>query len=333
MAQRPSSRSRGGGGTRGGWLRLVLALVVVALVAVGVALDRGWVGGGPVAAAVAARAAEDPAAAAPEPQVTLEVLLGDRSLPTCSQVIMAPPHSFPGPFDFYKAAPALFLPNDTVLRAARPGHLALPAAARRLMVVAHADDELLFGGSDLVAGPPGAWLVVIVNRVGVREGILPNVTRHFDLAGLLILEHYEKWELTYYDTRCVRDLDTLLHARAWEVVVTHEAGGEYGNTQHRALSIVVAALVSQPTVRAGALRIFQFHKRGAPPETRADEAVYVRLRAALEMYGAKIVASFGAMVRSSGPSLDASANVGLANLTAVLCQPTADDLVRYHARL
>ena len=252
-----------------------------------------------------------------------EALAGAAQLRRCVDVMRAPPHGYREEVVLYRPRSAsMFAANGTlVARNVAPASLALPEGARNLMVVAHADDELLFGGSDLLAGPPGSWLLVISNRVGPRFVVLPNITRAFELAGAITLEHFEKWQLSYYDAGFVRDLHELLRRRSWETVVTHQLLGEYGNTQHSALHIVVSALVGQPDVDVRTFRQFQFHPRGTPPPAiRASEAVYARLAELLHVYGEKIVASFSNKIRMSGPSVPADrAAVSLGNLTSVLC--------------
>ena len=267
-----------------------------------------------------------PATTAPAPpEPTLDDVLREDVLRTCENVALSPPMDYGKPLDFYPSESTLFLPDGTKHVAPRAGGHTLPEAARRLMVVAHADDELLFGGSDLLAGPPNTWLVVVSNRVGIRMAVMPNVTRHFELAGLLTMEHFEKWQLLYYDARFVRDLDALLRARTWDVVVTHQAAGEYGNTQHIALHAVVLALAMQPSVTTvRELRAFQYHPRNhAPAETKADDSVYARLRTALNMYGQKIVDSFGKQIPNAGPSVlvDRTHPMPLTNMTEHVCWP------------
>ena len=212
------------------------------------------------------------------------------------------------------------------------GNVVLPDSARNLMIVAHADDETIFGGADLLAGPPESWVVVVANRCGRRRPALPAVAAFFKLAALFVLDHVDTSGLRYYETKAVDDLAALLAARrTWDTVVTHAPLGEYGHTQHRALHTVVMALLQRGVTRARQVRVFDARKPGA--EEVAALNMSARLAPAMAIYGAAITHAFGVMTRRTVPSAPwvqprgaapnaAAAAAAARNLTGAVCWET-----------
>lgn len=150
----------------------------------------------------------------------------------------------------------------------------------KLMIVAHPDDESLFGFLDLAAAqherdvwireqlqrrnnsstlsasphanvdpaPPG-WKVVVVTN-----SFTPN--RLSELSAALSALGVQHWECLSHldsltprlllDSRLVLSLADLIYSRPWSQIVTHGLDGEYGHYQHRLLSRVVHSLVFNP---------------------------------------------------------------------------------------
>lgn len=212
------------------------------------------------------------------------------------------------------------------------GDVLLPDSARNLMIVAHADDETIFGGADLLAGPPESWVVVVANRCGRRRPALPAVAAFFKLAALFVLDHVDTSGLRYYETKAVDDIAALLAARrTWDTVVTHAPLGEYGHTQHRALHTVVMALLHRGVTHARQVRVFDARKPSADEVAALNMSA--RLAPAMAIYGAAITHAFGVMTRRTVPSIswvrprgaapDAAAAAAAArNLTGAVCWET-----------
>lgn len=107
--------------------------------------------------------------------------------------------------------------------------------ARRLMVVAHPDDETLWGGG-LILRNPGGWTIVACSvpvadpvraekfheacaRLGAAGRVLPNRDRYGEPLESL-------------------DIDLA----GYDLVVTHGAEGEYGHPHHQQVSAHVRAI-------------------------------------------------------------------------------------------
>jgi LmbE family N-acetylglucosaminyl deacetylase len=151
------------------------------------------------------------------------------------------------------------------------------AAPTQLMIVAHPDDETIFGGEALLAS--GGWTVVAVTNAG-------NPLRRAEFmaamsaagANWFILNHADHLTDGDFDPRLREQLAWILGDAHYEHVVTHNARGEYGHPQHRALHKIVDAMVP------GALSVFDHHwglRATITPAKRALLAHYPSQKASI----------------------------------------------------
>jgi glucan-binding YG repeat protein/LmbE family N-acetylglucosaminyl deacetylase len=113
----------------------------------------------------------------------------------------------------------------------------------KVMVVAHPDDECLWGGGHLSEG--GYFVLCITNGGNsIRNKEFYNAIKESGNVGFM---------LTYPDTiggvrsdwskeanQIACDLDVLFKYKKWGQVVTHNPSGEYGHIQHRMCSSIVS---------------------------------------------------------------------------------------------
>ncbi|MGB2604888.1 MAG: PIG-L family deacetylase [Candidatus Sulfotelmatobacter sp.] len=116
----------------------------------------------------------------------------------------------------------------------------------KIMIVAHPDDESLFGGETLTSSE--GWLVICVTNAS-NETRRAEFIRAMCLAGAdyLMLDHADHFTSGNFDPALAAKLARVLAEIPSEIVVTHGATGEYGHRQHRALHRIVRRLV--PTER------------------------------------------------------------------------------------
>jgi LmbE family N-acetylglucosaminyl deacetylase len=159
--------------------------------------------------------------------------------------------------------------SDFVVRSRDP----LPGAAK-IMIVAHPDDESLFGGETLTSSE--GWLVICVTNAS-------NETRRAEFikamglarADYLMLDHADHFTSGNFDPALASTLTLVLSANPCAMVVTHGEAGEYGHKQHRALHQIVRRL-------APAGRLFTFATRwlGRPRISAAKQRL-------LDCYGSQ----------------------------------------------
>lgn len=167
----------------------------------------------------------------------------------------------------------LLRPRHERSRALRCSPLAVSARAPaavsdKLMIVAHPDDESLFGGEALLATP--GWTVICVthasNPVRRREFVQAMESAGADYT---MLDHEDHLENGNFDPSLAATLGALLAERPYTTVVTHNERGEYGHVQHVALHRIVRGLV-------GDRALYVFATRDGPPGMSAAKERLLR---------------------------------------------------------
>jgi len=129
----------------------------------------------------------------------------------------------------------LVLTGVVLIRYIRPG-------PKKIMVVAHPDDEFIFGGEALLRNPHN-WYVVVVTHGPGAPGADPlrQVEFRESMRAIGIPEgQYEmldfpdgKHQLGWDRRRLLRRIQTIIRRYRMTTVASHNAEGEYGHPQHR----------------------------------------------------------------------------------------------------
>jgi LmbE family N-acetylglucosaminyl deacetylase len=121
----------------------------------------------------------------------------------------------------------------------------------KIMIVAHPDDESLFGGEALTSSC--GWTVVCVTNATNerRRQEFANAMSSIG-ANYTILGHFDHLESGNFSPRLEEQLKDLLDEFPYEMIVTHNERGEYGHPQHRAVHHMVRRL-------AGHRALYVFH--------------------------------------------------------------------------
>ena len=145
----------------------------------------------------------------------------------------------------------------------------------KIMIVAHPDDEALFGGAELLTHPKEYKVVVIdeyhneVRREEFRESMK-----------FIGIEDYEHWTgfkggEDYHREKLIYELLRVLRERNYKKIVTHNKQGEYGHTRHRACHDILNHL------RPELLWCFNTGKE------RLSEDILYKKRDLLKVYGSQ----------------------------------------------
>jgi hypothetical protein len=121
----------------------------------------------------------------------------------------------------------------------------------KLMIVAHPDDELIFGGRFLLESR--GWKVVcITNGTDKSEDKFRlnryNRRNEFIRSMNILKCNYEIWDYednyfnSNHDTKLLNQLSDLLNDKEHDIIITHNADGEYGHIQHKTICDLVKSL-------------------------------------------------------------------------------------------
>ncbi len=125
----------------------------------------------------------------------------------------------------------------------------------KLMIVAHPDDELIFGGAELLSKK--GWKVVTVTNCTQHSAnfltpFSPDRRKEFVTIMNKLGHNYEIWD--YEDNRLncnwntqklEHDIRNLLKQNKLKMIVTHNLKGEYGHKQHKKLSEIMHKIVKK----------------------------------------------------------------------------------------
>ncbi len=118
----------------------------------------------------------------------------------------------------------------------------------KLMIVAHPDDETLWGGAHLLEDN---YLVVCITCGGdkVRVNEFKNVMNATN-DKYIMLNYPDKtngerdnWNTVYDDI--TKDLNDIIELKEWDTIVTHNPQGEYGHVHHKMTNAIVTSLMEQ----------------------------------------------------------------------------------------
>ena len=120
--------------------------------------------------------------------------------------------------------------------------------ADKLMIVAHPDDETLWGGAHLME--KGYFIVVLTNEnTPVRKKEFQKLLKASGNEGIILsypdkfLGKKASWK---HNTDGIRaDLEKIIGSREWSLIVTHNPDGEYGHIHHKNTSSIVTDICKE----------------------------------------------------------------------------------------
>ena len=102
----------------------------------------------------------------------------------------------------------------------------------KLMIIAHPDDEMIFGGGELIKHGPEYKVICLTNKSNkIRSKEFKKVMKELKVGAWEIYDY----EDSIYSTEEVYNIECTLLSRNWEKIVTHNPIGEYGHPQHRSV--------------------------------------------------------------------------------------------------
>ena len=116
----------------------------------------------------------------------------------------------------------------------------------KLMIVAHPDDEILWGGAHLIKDD---YLVVCITCGVKYERVVEFVKVMNATEDKYVMLGYpdktngerDNWETVYDDIK--GDLKQIIELKDWELIVTHNPDGEYGHQHHKLTNEITTSVV------------------------------------------------------------------------------------------
>jgi hypothetical protein len=113
---------------------------------------------------------------------------------------------------------------------------------RNLMIVAHPDDELIFGGSELIRDGKNYKVICVSSGYDtVRRSEFELVMENLGISDYEIW-NYEDDLYAPFSDKLLDDLRRVINEESWLKIVTHNPIGEYGHPQHRDLYLKIRSI-------------------------------------------------------------------------------------------
>ena len=131
-----------------------------------------------------------------------------------------------------------------------------------VMIVAHPDDETIFGGNHL---RKDHYLIVCITAGSnpIREKELKQLAKKYN-DSCIILNYPDKtmgkrdsWKHSYGSI--YHNLETILKQKEFQMVVTHNPDGEYGHIHHKMVSKMVTSIANYAHANSSFFKLYYFN--------------------------------------------------------------------------
>lgn len=169
----------------------------------------------------------------------------------------------------------------------------------KLMIVAHPDDDIIWGGSHLI---DDNYLVICVTcgvdlkRVEEFKNVMSKTNDDYIMLGYPDKTNGKRddWNSVYDSV--TNSLKTIINYKDWELVVTHNPDGEYGHIQHKMTSKIVTEIVSSKNL----MYFGRYYKSNSVPddlESITDENYNIKVNTLVPLYASQaIIKPYGHML-------------------------------------
>ncbi|PEB19920.1 PIG-L family deacetylase [Bacillus toyonensis] len=108
----------------------------------------------------------------------------------------------------------------------------------KLMIVAHPDDEFIFGGATLIKEP--GWKVICLTNGDspIRANEFYTAMKIID-ASCEIWDYPDRYDGGFNKSQLLKDLSKVFQKYSFNCIVKHNLQGEYGHSQHKSLSKIL----------------------------------------------------------------------------------------------
>ena len=157
----------------------------------------------------------------------------------------------------------------------------------KLMIVAHPDDETLWGGFGLIEDDYFVLCITNGNNK-IRSAEFQKAMEETGDVGL-ILSYPDKIEgkrsdWKFWKKQIQKDMETVLNYKDWETVVTHNENGEYGHQHHIMTHELEVAAFQQSGCKAEQYFFGKYYKKKDLPEDLEGKVVNEKLYQKYQLY-------------------------------------------------
>ena len=113
------------------------------------------------------------------------------------------------------------------------------------MIVAHPDDEIIWGGAHLLTDD--YYVVCVSNKKNpIRskefERVMHETGDKYIMLTYLDVKNGNRIDWKGFESQIAEDIQSILALKPWDLIVTHNPDGEYGNSHHKIVSKIVTDL-------------------------------------------------------------------------------------------
>ncbi len=137
---------------------------------------------------------------------------------------------------------------------------------KNLMIVAHPDDEIIYGGYDLLKEEK--WFVVYCTNAFDRINMVKKTSSLWNFNSLIL--HYidsDRAPVLFHYNLYV-NLQNIIKGTKWKNVITHNSTGEYGHPQHIKIHKIVSNIIYNIDIndKPKNFKIFSIENKNLPED-------------------------------------------------------------------
>lgn len=165
--------------------------------------------------------------------------------------------------------------------------------ATKLMIVAHPDDDALWGGQHLSQG--GWFVVCLTNEYNEKRKAEFNHAMDIAKAKRVILSYPDlvnyqrnKWQTCKEGIK--NDFDLLMKYKNWDMIVTHNPDGEYGHIHHKMTSSLMTLQAKQDGTFSSLYYFGKFYKKVPKKENCLEKTEISKKQEIVDAYTTQLPA-------------------------------------------
>lgn len=141
--------------------------------------------------------------------------------------------------------------------------------AKKLMIVAHPDDDVIWGGGHLMDGD---YFVVCITN-GRNDTRKPEFEKMLEKSGNsgYILEYPDKVagerdDWTNVWDKIESDIERIMKCKDWDLIVTHNKDGEYGHQHHKYTHSIVTEIYDKNSLKTVLFNFGVYYSKAKLPD-------------------------------------------------------------------